>query len=622
MNLFPYKPRRNQEEMVKTIFDSLKNGRHLVMESPAGSGKTICSLAAAISFAMERDMGIVYLTRTNSQQRQAIKELREMKLDGIKAVGLQGRANMCLLMEEIPSLHERYAGNEEVARLCRARKKRSMEALRGEKVENRCHFFENFILKREELKFHDIVAAEELMEYGRKYGVCAYEINKMLARKADVIIAPYIYIFDEFLRESFLSNFKYAPEDTILIIDEAHNLPDFCRELLSFSLSLRTIKAAINEAEEYGMREAELLNLLKVMEKVFIKWKKEIEFSEMNDALLPEKKLEDDLERNGIKIEELDRMGEKLMMYGEIVGDIKESKNMMPRSFMRSVGSFLIRWKDLNEKWVKLVERDEENIKIEAYCLDASLASSIINSFYSSIHMSGTLQPMEEYRNSMGMEASLAQFPSPFPENNRKIIYVEGVSTRYYMEENMLEKIKDGVEKICNSINKNTLILFPSYNIMGRFMEKLEIGRNIYVEERGEKQESIMGKLKKFKERGGVFLSVMGGRLAEGIDFPSEELEIVIIVGIPYPPPSARQSALQKYYDLKYGDGWKYVMEAHAIRKMMQAIGRLIRKEDDMGVAVIFDERGRRFRKYIKMEKARDADDVVNKIKEFLESKE
>ena len=92
-------------------------------------------------------------------------------------------------------------------------------------MENRCPFFENFILTRDDLKFDRVVAAEELMEYGRKYRICAYEVNKMLARKADIIIAPYIYIFDEFLRESFLANFRYPPEESILIIDEAHNLP-------------------------------------------------------------------------------------------------------------------------------------------------------------------------------------------------------------------------------------------------------------------------------------------------------------------------------------------------------------------------------------------------------------
>ncbi len=618
MNYFPYKPRKYQEKIVRVMEDALKHGRHLIMEAPAGSGKTICALAAALSFAKENEMGIIYLTRTNSQQKQAIKELKEMNVEGIRAVGVQGRANMCLLLEEIFSPNERYAGNEEVARLCRARKKKSIEALRGERVENRCHFFENFILLRDELKFERVMAAEELMDYGRKHRICAYEMNKMLARKADIIIAPYIYIFDEFLRESFLANFRYPPEESILIIDEAHNLPAFCRDLLSFSLSLHTIRGAIREAYDYGMNDSQLMHLMEKMEKIFEEMREKTQFSETDDAFLEENLLFSKLKKAGVDVAKLKDMGERLMTYGDIIADIKESRNMLPRSFVRSMGNFFLRWNGLNEKWVKLVEKEEDNIRIEAYCMDASLASYIINSFYASIHMSGTLQPLEEYRDSLGIDASTATFPSPFPEENRRVIYVDGISTRYYMDDEMVEKIGRGLEEICNSIDRNTLILFPSYLVLSRFKGKMSMRREIYTEERGEKQESIMGKLEDFKNHGGIFLSVMGGRLAEGIDFPSEELEMVIIVGIPYPPPSAKQQALQHYYDSKYGDGWRYVMEANAIRKMRQAIGRLIRSEEDRGVAIIMDERAKRFRKYIQMERARDAKDAAAMAKSFF----
>jgi len=123
-----------------------------------------------------------------------------------------------------------------------------------------------------------------------------------------------------------------------------------------------------------------------------------------------------------------------------------------------------------------------------------------------------------------------------------------------------------------------------------------------------------MKEIEKFKEGGGVLLSVIGGRISEGMDFPSEELEMVIIVGIPYPPPSARQQALQKYYDKKFGSGWKYAFEAPTTRKMLQAIGRLIREKSDRGVAIILDERAARFGRYMEMNKA---DDLLGEIKKF-----
>ncbi len=616
MNLFPYKPRKYQKEIMESILNCLNDKKHLVFEAPAGAGKTACVLAASLSYAIENGKGVVYLTRTNSQQKQALEELRRMS-SGVRAVSMQGRVNNCLLIETIPSLKDKNMSNEDIAKLCAARKKRSLEAIKGKEEWNRCIFFENFLSMKGKMSFNEIVAAEELVDYGRENKVCAYEINKMLVKEADVVIAPYIYIFDDFLREKFSMLYTYPLNETILVIDEAHNLPDFCRELLSFSLSSRTIKAAINEAREYGVRDGDVNEVLSIFEDLFLKLEEEMEFSETNDALLDERRLLREFEENGIRGEELNKIAEKMIVYGDIIADIKESKNMLPRSFIRSIGNFVIKWNGIDEKWVKIVEKGEESIYITAYCLDASMASSIINSFYCSIHMSGTLEPMEEYVKSIGIDAVIKKFPSPFPETNRRIVYVEGVTTKYYMEEEMIEKIAENLNTICNSIDRNILVLFPSYAVMERFLRKLKIEREVYVEKRGERQKSIMEKLQKFKERGGVFLSIMGGRLAEGIDFPSEELEVVIIVGIPYPPPSAKQYALQRFYDAKYGNGWKYVVEAQAIRRIMQAVGRLIRRDSDRGIAIILDERAKRFKRYVEMEKT---ENVVGEIKEFFEN--
>ena len=146
MNIFPYKPRRYQQEIMDTIAACLERGEHFIMEAPAGSGKTIASLTSCLSFAAEHNMGVLYLTRTNSQQKQAIWELKKIAEHlGIRAVSIQGRMNMCLLVDSLAHLRERNISNEEIARLCAVRKKRSLSALKGEDVPNRCVFFEHFL---------------------------------------------------------------------------------------------------------------------------------------------------------------------------------------------------------------------------------------------------------------------------------------------------------------------------------------------------------------------------------------------------------------------------------------------------------------------------------------------
>ena len=607
-SLFPYKPRKYQEQIVETVIKCLQEKKNLVLEAPAGSGKTICVLSPCLSFAEENGLGIIYVTRTNSQQKQAIKELKKIagKID-IRATGVQGKTNMCLLIDTIPSL--KNGSNEEISRICANRKRKSIEAMRGKEEWNRCIFFENFLLNKDNLHFDRVISAEELVLYGSNHGICPYEVNKMLLRKSNVAVAPYIYIFDEFLREKFFIWFPFPPEKTILIVDEAHNLPSFCRELLSFSLSLKTVKAGQNEAKEYGVKEKSIFILLEKLEEILSSLHVE------EDALLEEGIMEEKIEEE-FSLREIEKIANNMILYGDVIADIKESKNMLPRSFLRTIGNFLLSWLSLDARWAKIVEREEDNIRVVAYCLDSSIASSILNSFYCSIHMSGTLQPIDEYKKSVGIEAVTAVFPSPFPKENRRIFYVGGITTKYYMADSMVEKIASYIENICNSIHRNMLVFFPSYSIMERFIDKINVERKLYVEEKNGVQSELMDKIEEFKLNGGIFFSVMGGKISEGMDFPSEELEVVVIVGIPYPPPSARQHALQIYYDKKYGNGWKYAFEAPAVRKTLQAIGRLIRKESDKGVAIILDERARRFQKYVDIKKMEG--DIIMEVNKFL----
>jgi DNA excision repair protein ERCC-2 len=107
----------------------------------------------------------------------------------------------------------------------------------------------------------------------------------------------------------------------------------------------------------------------------------------------------------------------------------------------------------------------------------------------------------------------------------------------------------------------------------------------------------------------------MGGRISEGIDFPDRELEAAIVAGIPYPKPTAKQRALLHYYEIKFGRGWEYTVKAPVTRKLLQAIGRLIRTETDVGVAVILDRRANQFSDRLDVAKT---EFVVNDVLNFF----
>ena len=59
------------------------------------------------------------------------------------------------------------------------------------------------------------------------------------------------------------------------------------------------------------------------------------------------------------------------------------------------------------------------------------------------------------------------------------------------------------------------------------------------------------------------------------------------------------EQAVLNYYDKRFKRGWEYAVKAPTTRKMLQAIGRIVRNEEDRGVAVIMDYRARQFSEYI-----------------------
>ena len=82
-------------------------------------------------------------------------------------------------------------------------------------------------------------------------------VSRHRLKEAQVVIVPYVYFFEEFVRKYVLGWMGTSIDKVITIIDEAHNLPDWSRSAASDSLSIESIKRASNEAKDYGYLLAE-----------------------------------------------------------------------------------------------------------------------------------------------------------------------------------------------------------------------------------------------------------------------------------------------------------------------------------------------------------------------------
>jgi len=107
-------------------------------------------------------------------------------------------------------------------------------------------------------------------------------------------------------------------------------------------------------------------------------------------------------------------------------------------------------------------------------------------------------------------------------------------------------------------------------------------------------KEHLITELKRAKGMGGaLLLGVMGGSLSEGVDYKDNLLTGVMVIGVPFAPPSLEVRALREYFRGKFGHvlGEEYSYVYPAMNKILQAAGRSIRSESDRAVVVLMDER-------------------------------
>ena len=133
--------------------------------------------------------------------------------------------------------------------------------------------------------------------------------------------------------------------------------------------------------------------------------------------------------------------------------------------------------------------------------------------------------------------------------SDKKILFLDNVNTSYKMlnsNVDMLSKIKNQIKVVVESFNGNIALFFPSYKLLDSVLDDLKLKKPVYREFSGMGQDELMQTVESFKsDKGAILAGVMGGRLAEGVDYPDTTLEMAMIIGIPYPSPGARQNALQ-----------------------------------------------------------------------------
>jgi DNA excision repair protein ERCC-2 len=217
--------------------------------------------------------------------------------------------------------------------------------------------------------------------------------------------------------------------------------------------------------------------------------------------------------------------------------------------------------------------------------------------------MSGTLYPMGMYAGILGVpndRARLERYQNPFPEENRKVAIDPGVSSKATERgPEMYRRIASTIQDVGEHTPGNVAAFFPSYAMMSSVNNALgRTRRRLLVEERSFDKEAREDLVKRLERADGnaLLLGVQGGSLSEGYDFELDGenlLKSVLVVGVPYAPPTTEVQALQDFFDERFGDGkgWQYGYLAPAIQRTLQAAGRAVRAAHHEAFVGLLDRR-------------------------------
>ncbi|MEM3341941.1 MAG: ATP-dependent DNA helicase [Thermoplasmata archaeon] len=820
---FPYRSREVQDSLIELIAASCSAGKHLVLESGTGTGKTVSALSGVLAARRPEDK-VIYLVRTNTQQQQVMTEIRRINevlgqrgYPLVKGVALQGRSNLCPFLAHLRHLNP---DPEELSVVCQKLKKSTQEEFLKSSVlaeepagcsiddnnnsviknpgHGGCRYYLNLLKTTAGIsKTHSTLKAElerwllefspNAVEAGQKLAslnICPYEYLKRQCSDADIVCVPYIFFMAPYIRNRLFEWMNTVLSGVHLIIDEAHNIPNYAREMETREISVFTLESALKEGRDYNITELlpglSLEAFIRALQALIKKAAGEFLIGE--DGLVPPSYALDTLMLlTGLNSLKINSALNSMIQAGMSIIELLKEKETLPRSYLRASGAFFKFFLNVeDEKFIRLVvmgrssfdeeekkEEDKEkssDLYLQAYCLDPADVCSVFNDAKSTVHMSGTLAPLEEYARSVGLDPDrliMKVFPSPFDPARRPVYFHPALTSKYEVwafDRNMQERIFSSITRLINSTPSSAGVYFSSFSQLESYLDYLRsdpesasgrpetvlnpygktslkqyentlskgIGgdcsyiearvknneckeseeceeggesegrRNVTIESkpdtemsagfvsalelhstinqafrtpqsRGEREKSdvhegdesiketcrsevakgsateakaksvavntpvqfdtmpeceVFPALKKkfFIERqslplrrlseivetfrlsinkDSVLLSVIGGRLSEGLDFSGDQMRLLIVVAIPYPKPCARQRALEYYYDVKFRRGWEMAVEAPTTRKLMQTIGRLIRSEDDYGAVVVLDNRIRRFEKYI-----------------------
>nr|XP_042703328.1 regulator of telomere elongation helicase 1 isoform X7 [Chrysemys picta bellii] len=650
---FPFQPYRCQEEYMIKVLECLQKKVNGILESPTGTGKTLCLLCTTLAWQEhfkdtisarkiaqrmngvelfpDRPMSswgdaeipayytdvpkIIYASRTHSQLTQVISELKSTVYRPKMCV-LGSREQLCINPEV-----KRQESNHMQIHMCRMKV-----------MARTCHFYNNVEEKSTEKELtNSILDIEDLVKNGNKHRVCPYYLSRSLKQQADIIFMPYNYLLDSKSRRAHNLDLK----GTVVILDEAHNVgacscivvyfaakwllevedvwPEekLCEESSSFDLTPYDLASAMDAINVVLEEQAKVVQQNEIHAEFNMEFASSGLSMELED-IAKIKRILLQLE-NAIDAVQLPANGNGVTKEGSYIFDL----------FAEAQITFQTKTSLLES--LEQIEQFLSGRKVLSYwCFSPgySMHELVRQGVRTIILTSGTLSPLSSFTMEM-------QIPFPVCLENPHVIDKHQIwvgiipkgpdggllsstyEKRFSVE--CLSSLGKTIGNLVRIIPHGLLVFFPSYPVMDKsleywrehdFAKRIEEVKPMFVEPRNkgtftEIMDAYYDKIVCPKSSGATFLAVCRGKASEGLDFADMNGRGVVITGLPFPPRMEPRVVLKMQFldEMKrQGSGAQYLSgrewyRQQASRAVNQAIGRVIRHRQDYGAIFLCDHR-------------------------------
>jgi Rad3-related DNA helicase len=558
--------RPGQADASRALADALERNRVIAFEAPTGFGKTGILLEAALRRLQQgHQRRLIYLTSKGTGQLQVTQTLARMTAPRVGELPSSSPAVWQVRSKSEHCINAHFA--------CTTEHCGYLQDLTGRwKAGGLSRFY---------LLDHHSRDLESLRQAGRDASVCPYEITRTALAYNEVWIGDYNYVFGTGTRVLFDEQPGFDPAQTLLVIDEAHNLPSRAAEARSHFVSLEQAQRALSELEHADAPRA--------LVRAWTAWTQLLATLPVTDAADPA--LEDDV------ADTVRRVTDQLAAapLPDLPLDVTEILWAMAE---------LDQW--MHDPEITRLVWSPRPGELRLTCLDAAGAIGATLSRYGAVILaSATVGEVGDFSTALGLprveitagEPALLKVtaPAPWRSGSFRVGYDLRVDTRFRRRAETTPETARTVARLRAASPTAVAVFFPSYRYAEAVMRELERTHpalRVALQPRSGTLADLQSWIDESLLLADALFLVLGSSFSEGIDVLGGRVTHAMVVGPALPEVNAIQRArLAALSTLPAEAAFRRVYQVPGMQKVNQALGRLVRAPGQHAVILLHCER-------------------------------